>query len=160
MHWSPKRNWPVFISCLPLCPNLLSSYTTALEHRYIHIDIDPYLSRPIETLMRTLCIYISMIQSWCCGWDLDIACIRGKHDNIVYFLAQTRLFFMFLDLNLSSRATEFNLVLSVCVFLSLKVQLTCIIWLTDCNGLSFEETKSPTSWMLCRGWADKHHIII
>ncbi len=36
-------------------------------------------------------------------------------------------FFMFLDLNLSSRATEFNLVLSVCVFLSLKVQLTCII---------------------------------
>ncbi len=43
--------------------------------------------------------------------------------------------------------------------------MTAIIWLTTdwvknpCL-CSTEETKSPTSWMPCRGSADKHHIVI
>ncbi len=47
--------------------------------------------------------------------------------------------FVSLDLNVSSWATRFNLVLSVYVFFSLSkswVPLTDIIWLTDCNGWS------------------------
>ncbi len=50
-----------------------------------------------------------------CGW------IRGKKNaiNTVQFLAQTDCF-VSLDLNVSSRAAGFNLVLSVYVFFSLK----------------------------------------
>ncbi len=57
--------------------------------------------------------------------------------NTVQFLAQTDRF-VSLDLNVSSRATRFNLVLSVYVFFLSKpwVPLTAIIWLTDRNGLS------------------------
>ncbi len=52
--------------------------------------------------------------SWTVRW------IRGKNDiNTVQFLAQTDCF-MSLDLNVSSQAAGFNLVLSVYVFLSLK----------------------------------------
>ncbi len=46
--------------------------------------------------------------------------------------------FVSLDLNVSSRAAGFNLVLSLYVFSLSKpwIPLTAIIWLTDCNGLS------------------------
>ncbi len=46
--------------------------------------------------------------------------------NTVQFLTQTDRF-VSLDLNVSSRAAGFNLVLSVYVFLSLKAVLTSII---------------------------------
>ncbi len=45
--------------------------------------------------------------------------IRGKKLYTVQFLAQTNRF-VSLDLNVSSRAAEFNLVLSVCFFFSRK----------------------------------------
>ncbi len=65
---------------------------------------------------------------------------------------------MSLDLNVSSRAAGFNLVLSVYVFLTLKAvsPIDCH-YMTDrpqrfnLHLCSTEETKSPTSWMPCRG---------
>ncbi len=64
---------------------------------------------------------------------------------------------MSLDLNVSSQAAGFNLVLSVYVFLSLKAMgpIDCH-YMTDrlqrfelkkLNLCSTEETKSPTYWM-------------
>ncbi len=58
--------------------------------------------------------------------------------NPVQFLAQTDCFVSY-DLNVSPRATRFNLVLSVHVFFS--SQRKCK---TDCNGLSYRSGVGPT----------------
>ncbi len=65
-------------------------------------------------------------------WSID------GDTNTVQFLAQTNNRLVSLDLNVSSRATGFNLVLSVYVFWLSKpwIPFTVIIWLTDCTSLS------------------------
>ncbi len=66
-----------------------------------------------------------------------------KNDiNTVQLLAQTDRF-VSKDLNVSTWAKGFNLVLSVNVFfLSMPwVPLTDIIWLTDCNSLSYQTSN-------------------
>ncbi len=80
-----------------------------------------------------------------------------KNDiNTVQFLAQTDRF-VSLDLNVSSLAAGFNLVLSVYVFfysqsrgshwLPLYDWQTATVWVKNLCLCSTEETKSPTSWM-------------
>ncbi len=64
--------------------------------------------------------------------------IRGKNNiNTAQFLAQTDCF-VSLDLDVSSRAAGFNLVLSVCVFLSLKAvsPIDCHYMTDRLKGLS------------------------
>ncbi len=71
------------------------------------------------------------------SWTVCGSEVKKNYINTVQFLVQTDRF-VSLELNVSSRATGFNLVLSVYVFFLSKpwVPLTAIIWLTDCNGLS------------------------
>ncbi len=64
--------------------------------------------------------------------------IRGKNNiNSVQFLTQTDRF-MSLDLDVSSRAAGFNLVLSVCVFFTLKAvsPIDCHYMTDRLKGLS------------------------
>ncbi len=104
--------------------------------------------------------HVDTSRAWCCEWAQDswTLCIIGKTLHKYCSVSCTdRSFRVYKDLNVSPRATGFNLVLSVYYFLDSKLwnvwnPLTAIIWLTDCNSLSknlclcsTEETKSPTS---------------
>ncbi len=123
-----------FTSDPPHCPTVLSAFTTASMWRVFLLYggsqsykciTATYLSNGPLTLLIEI---------------VDRVSIRGKKKNdinTVEFLAQTDRF-MSLDLNVSSPAAGFNLVLSVYVFFLSKlwVPLTAIIWLTDCNGLT------------------------
>ncbi len=58
---------------------------TTLEHRYIYVDKDPNISRPIETVANEESMYILYVPEqvtcrmlWMSSGQLDIACIRGK----------------------------------------------------------------------------------
>ncbi len=104
------------------------SASTTLEHRCIYVNIDLCVSRPIETVGNEESMYISLCararyasHAGCCGWAQDswtLPVSEVKNDiNTVQFLAQTDCF-VYLGLNVSSRAAWFNLVLSVYVFLS------------------------------------------
>ncbi len=95
--------------------------------------------------------------SWTLQW------IRGKKNyiNTVQFLAQTDCFVSY-DLNVSSRAAGFNLVVSVYSFFTLKAMgpidyhyIWLTVWVKHLCLCSTEEIKSPTSWKPW-GYADKH----
>ncbi len=85
--------------------------------------VQSYVLQPIETVANEVSMYIYIYvpeqvgasRAWC--W---LQRIWGENDiNTVQFLAQTDCF-VSLDLDTSSRAAGFNLVLSVYVFLTLK----------------------------------------
>ncbi len=85
-----------------------------------------------ETSRAGCCVNVLRTVGPCGGSEVK------HYINTVQFLAQTDCF-VSLDLNVSSRAAGFYLVLSVYGFFSLSkpwVPLTVIIWLKDCNSLS------------------------
>ncbi len=148
------RNWTVFISFLPLihrnvhwaCSQqrvfFFLLYGRSQTYKCITAT---YLSNGPLTLYLQSQLGVSMVNT-----------NNINNINTVQFLAQTDCF-VSLDLNVSSRAAGFNLVLSVYVFffsqsrgshwLPLYDWQTATVWVKNLRLCSTEETKSPTSWM-------------
>ncbi len=100
----------------------------ALEHRYIYIEIDPYVSRPIETIDNEASMYIYL-----CARVIDMAqCIVTSRRICLCMFFFTLKDCVPIDWRyMTDRLQRFEL----------KNLYLC----------STEETKSPTSWMPCRG---------
>ncbi len=128
------RNWTVFILFFtsdPLqCLTVLSAFTTA---GVWCVNVLWHSRRMRGSNLSRVYVTHCLDRFRACGGSEVKNAI-----NTVQFLAQTDCL-VSKDLNVSSRAAGFNLVLSVYGFFLLSkpwVPLTAIIWLTDCNGLS------------------------
>ncbi len=160
IHWGLKtRNdrsvqeteqylYSFFTSDPPPGPTVLSAFTTAGAR-----DASSSCFTADRRLISALPPPISQMDHWHSIYNLNlvVSMVSCK------FLAQTD-HFMFLDLNVLSRAAGFNLVLSeyVLVFFSQSREShwlplydwqTATVWVKNLCLCSTEETKSPTSWM-------------
>ncbi len=125
IHWGPTVQLSWARSQQPACDASSSSSCFTADHRLISA-LPPPISRHTLAVVNAL-----RTVGQCGGSEVK------NYINTVQFLAQTN-HFVSLDLNVSSRAARFNLVLSVCFFFSQS---------RESHLLSLYDWQTATVWV-------------